>query len=191
MVYLTHIVVHIPYISSEFAELVSCLLTPTMRLFPFFFKNLSVTHSMFPLLHLGSIEWNLSHFMAFLMGLLVLTNALIWFKLSQRSRGKEKTQERQTDHSEEVQGYQEIVIWELIERILSQSNRRLSTEELNSLLGIEPNVSRDSQRSRRAKLIRQMNSAFESKYRTNFINRERDMHDRRHLHYKISDIPVS
>lgn len=79
--------------------------------------------------------------------------------------------------------------WELILRFMKQSTRLMNAQEMNNMLGIGPNVSDDSQRSRRARSIRRMNQAFERQYGRPFVTRERDANDRRHLLYKIDDFP--
>ena len=79
--------------------------------------------------------------------------------------------------------------WDLIHRFMDQSRRLMNAQEMNNMLGIGPNVSDDSQRSRRARSILRMNMAFERQYGRPFVTRERDANDRRHLLYKIDDFP--
>ena len=79
--------------------------------------------------------------------------------------------------------------YELVEQLLAQPKRLMNALEMNELLGIGPEVSEDSQRSRRARAIRRMNAAFQSRHGVAFITRERDAQDRRHLLYKLGDVP--
>ena len=79
--------------------------------------------------------------------------------------------------------------YELVLGMLDQPDRLMNAQKLNELLGIGPDVSEDSQRSRRARAIRRMNDAFMARHGVLFITRERDSQDRRHLLYKLEDIP--
>lgn len=79
--------------------------------------------------------------------------------------------------------------YELVEQLLAQPKRLMNALEMNELLGIGTEVSEDSQRSRRARAIRRMNAAFQSRHGVAFITRERDAQDRRHLLYKLGDVP--
>lgn len=80
--------------------------------------------------------------------------------------------------------------WELVMHLLAQDKRLMNAQEMNLLLGIGEGVSDDSSRSRRARAIRRMNAAFERRYQAPFITRERDVQDRRHLLYKVNEIPA-
>lgn len=75
--------------------------------------------------------------------------------------------------------------WELVQSLLMQPQRLMNAMQMNEVLGIGPEVSEDSQRSRRARAIRRMNAAFELRHGRPFITRERDPLDRRHLLYKV------
>lgn len=77
----------------------------------------------------------------------------------------------------------------LVEVLLAQPKRLMNAQEMNELLGIGPDVSEDSQRSRRARAIRRMNAAAQARHGLAFITRERDPNDRRHLLYKLCDLP--
>ena len=77
----------------------------------------------------------------------------------------------------------------LVEGLLAQPKRLMNAQEMNELLGIGPDVSEDSQRSRRARAIRRMNAAVKARHDVAFITRERDPNDRRHLLYKLCDLP--
>lgn len=79
--------------------------------------------------------------------------------------------------------------WDLVGQLLAQNKRLMNAQELNALLGIGEGVSDDSSRSRRARAIRRMNAAFERRHGVPFITRERDVQDRRHLLYKVNEIP--
>ena len=79
--------------------------------------------------------------------------------------------------------------WDLVEQLLAQEQRLMNAQEMNALLGIGEGVSDDSSRSRRARAIRRMNAVFERKHGVPFITRERDVQDRRHLLYKVNEIP--
>jgi hypothetical protein len=79
--------------------------------------------------------------------------------------------------------------YELVEALLAQPRRMLNAQEMNELLGIGPDVSEDSQRSRRARAIRRMNGAAQMRHGFVLITRERDPNDRRHLLYKVADVP--
>lgn len=79
--------------------------------------------------------------------------------------------------------------WDLVVQLLAQNKRLMNAQEMNALLGIGEGVSDDSSRSRRARAIRRMNAAFERRHGVPFITRERDVQDRRHLLYKVNEIP--
>ena len=73
----------------------------------------------------------------------------------------------------------------LTENLLAKGGSFTSTE-LNQILGIELDASEDSQRARRARLVKQINELHETKTGEKLIVRERDPNDRRQIRYRIN-----
>ena len=103
----------------------------------------------------------------------------------------------------EIQAHGQLSTSRSAERVMSsKSKRRLSMEaltenllakggsftstELNQILGIELDASEDSQRARRARLVKQINELHETKTGEKLIVRERDPNDRRQIRYRIN-----
>lgn len=137
-----------------------------------------------------------SAWMNYAMGgatLLLVLGAGGWFWL-RSNRSTDVTQAPSAPSGPVVASPKEVDVgddedYELVEHLLAQPKRLMNAQEMNELLGIGSDVSDDSQRSRRARAIRRMNAAFQARHGQAFITRERDAQDRRHLLYKLGDVP--
>ena len=75
---------------------------------------------------------------------------------------------------------------ELVHRFQSSDASTFNATELNVMLGIELDASEESQRARRARMVKQLNELSVAKSGRKLIVRERDTNDRRHLLYRIN-----
>lgn len=74
---------------------------------------------------------------------------------------------------------------EIISSLIAGGDRQYSAAALNDQFGIAALSSDESQRARRARLVRQINDIYKRKHNRSLILRERDPKDRRHLIYRI------
>ena len=73
----------------------------------------------------------------------------------------------------------------LLQKLLSYSGQCLSTEALDSLLGIDEKVNFDSRRMKRARLIKEINRRYLEQAGKELIVREKNSEDRRFIRYTI------
>lgn len=78
-----------------------------------------------------------------------------------------------------------LTLEELKESLVSEAGS-YTAAELNSIFGIELDASEDSQRARRARMVKQLNELSVAETGKKLIVRERDPNDRRHLLYRIN-----
>lgn len=76
-------------------------------------------------------------------------------------------------------------VQEIIASLVEGGDRQYSAAALNDQFGIAALSSDESQRARRARLVRQINDIYKRKHGHSLILRERDPKDRRHLIYRI------
>jgi hypothetical protein len=72
-----------------------------------------------------------------------------------------------------------------MEALITAGDRQYTAADLNEQFGIAALSSDESQRARRARLVRQINDIYKRKHDRSLILRERDPKDRRHLIYRI------
>lgn len=74
---------------------------------------------------------------------------------------------------------------DIMEALITAGDRQYTAADLNEQFGIAALSSDESQRARRARLVRQINDIYKRKHDRSLILRERDPKDRRHLIYRI------
>lgn len=74
---------------------------------------------------------------------------------------------------------------EIVEALVQGGDRQYTAADLNGKFGIAALSSDESQRARRARLVRQINDIYKREHNRSLILRERDPKDRRHLIYRI------
>lgn len=74
---------------------------------------------------------------------------------------------------------------DIIAALVEGGNRQYTAADLNDQFGIATLSSDESQRARRARLVRQINDIYKRQHNRSLILRDRDPKDRRHLIYRI------
>ena len=75
---------------------------------------------------------------------------------------------------------------EILKRLLLHNEEKLSTEEFDTLLGIQEITNFDSKRIKRSRLIKSLNKRYEEKNGFPLITRIKNPEDKRFVFYKIT-----